>query len=220
MSLATYSDLLTALGEWRDRSGDAVVTGNAPDWIKLAEAELTRALPLRVMWVNGDLIGFDDSRELDLPADFAEPDWLKLTTNDQFRPITKSTSGGMQYYSTASATPDEWCINGDHIDLNRPCSGALTFLFRYRQKFALSEASPTNWLLTNHPDIYLGKSLMWSGLHLVNADAAVWAQKAEQGIRELRILDAKADADVPLQVDPALLRNNGGGYRGGYWWNC
>lgn len=210
MAIGTYSQLKTAVENWRERVGDTTISGNAADFITLGEAELTRQLPLRIMWTNADLTGTNNSRELDLDATFAEPAWLKLTTTSPYTPLPKSTSDGMFYYQTASATPTEWCLNGDHIDLNYPCSGALTFQFRYRQKFALSDASPTNWLLTNHPDIYLGAVLVWSGLLIKDEDVSFWKPKTEEAIRQLKILDAKSDADVSLLVDPALVRNNRG----------
>lgn len=218
MSLANYTDLQTAIGVWREQVGSTVIVGNAADCITLGEAELTRSLPLRIMWTNTDLTGTTDSRELDLPTDFAEPKWLKLTSSSSFCELRKETAEAMQYYST-SGTPSEWCINGDHIDLNRPCSSGLTFQFRYRAKYALSEAHPTNWLLTNHPDIYLGMVLIWSGLLIKDEDVQFWAQKTSDAINKLKILDAKADADVDLRIDPALVRNNGGwGYTTDSWW--
>lgn len=40
MSLATYADLQTAVGNWLARSGDPVVTSNVADWITLCEARM------------------------------------------------------------------------------------------------------------------------------------------------------------------------------------
>ena len=81
----------------------------------------------------------------------------------------------------------------------------MAFLFRYRQKFALSDAVPTNWLLTNHPDIYLAAVLVWSGLLITAEDVGMWNALLQSGIATLKQLDAKADSDVELEVDPGLL---------------
>jgi hypothetical protein len=40
MSLASYSDLETAVANWLGRAGDTVVTTNVPDWITLCEARI------------------------------------------------------------------------------------------------------------------------------------------------------------------------------------
>lgn len=210
MAIGTYAQLKTAVENWRERVDQSVITGNAADFITLGEAQLTTDLPLRIMWVNTPLTGVTSDRELDLPTDYMEPEWLKLTSNDRFSQIPKRSSKDMQYFST-SGEPSEWCINGDHIDLNRPCSSALTFQLRYRQKYALSDASPTNWLLTNFPNIYLAAVLVWSGLLLKDGDIATWSGVYSSGVDALKKLDAKAETDdIELKVDPALLRNNGG----------
>lgn len=206
MSISTYAELKTAVGTWRRRSGATVLSTNAADFVTLAEARLTRVLRLRVMWSNTTLTGTTDVRTLALPATFAEAAWLVRTDTEPYKEIPKNTSEGMVYYS-ASGQPTEWCINGTNIDLNRPCSSALGFLFRYRAKFALSDASPTNWLLTNHPDIYLAAVLVWSGLLTKNQDIAHWSDVLNSGINELIVHDAESEADVELTVDPMLLSN-------------
>lgn len=212
MSLATYSDLKTSVETWRERVGDTTIQTNAADFITLGEARLTRELPLRIMWVNTPLSGSADNRQLTLPADFAEPKWLKRTDDSSFRELKKKSAEEMHYYST-SGIPREWCINGGFIDLNHPCSAGLTFLFRYRQRYALGPGdATTNWLLTNHPDIYLAAVLVWSGLLIEAEDTGQWNALLTDGIAKLKQLDARADADVELEVDPALLRRGGGRY--------
>lgn len=212
MSISTYSQLKSSVEVWRERVGDTTISTNAADFITLGEARLTRELPLRVMWSNTTLTGSIDSRLLTIPSDFAEPKFLKRTDVDPYLDLIKQTAEDMVYFST-SGTPTQWCINGANIDLNRPCSSALGFQFRYRAKFALSDTSPTNWLLTNHPDIYLAAVLVWSGLLIEAQDIGQWNALLQSGMAMLKQLDARADADVNLEVDPALLVNN----RQGRW---
>lgn len=204
MSISTYSELKTAIETWRARAGEARITANAADCVMLGETRLNRELPLRVFWINTTLTGVVDSRQLTLPSDFVEPEFLKLTSNSRFAKLRKRPAAAMNYFS-ASGEPTEWCINGANIDLNRPCASAYTFSFRYRQKLALSDGSPTNWLLTNHPDIYLAAVLLWSGLLIKDDDVTAWGALLRDGIEKLLTLDMEADGDVELESDPALL---------------
>ncbi len=212
MAISTYSELKTAIETWRERVGASAILGNASDFVSLGEAQLNRDLPLRIMWTNTPLTATVDSRVVDLPADYQESDWLKITSDGSFIAIPKRPAYDMQYYSTAGS-PTEWAISGDHIDLNRPASSAFDLQLRYRQGFALSDSSPTNWLLTHHPDIYLAAVLVWSGLLLKADDVQTWGSLYNAGVERLIVEDAKADtAGVLTKPDPALVRNNGGGW--------
>lgn len=204
--LANRAELLAAIETWRDRISDTTITTNAADCLTLGEARLNRELRLNRMFINTPLTGTLDSRELTIPTDYDEPKFLKRTDTNPYCPLTKKASERMVYYST-SGTPSEWCINGANIDLNRPCSSALVFSFRYRQRFMLTVSAPTNWLLTYNSDIYLASVLLNSGLLIEAEDVGEWNGILQNGITMLKQLDAKADGDVDLEIDPALLRN-------------
>lgn len=209
MAISTYSQLKTAIETWRERVGASAIVGNASDFITLGEAQLNSDLPLRIMWTNADLTATINSRAVTLPTDYQESEWLKITSSDRFTEIPKRTSKDMQYFATAGE-PTEWAISGDHIDFNRPASTALGLQLRYRQGYALSDASPTNWLLTNRPNIYLAAVLIWSGLLLKADDLQTWMGIYNSGVDKLKMQDSKAQtAGVLLQPDPALVRNNG-----------
>lgn len=72
-------------------------------------------------------------------------------------------------------------------------------------KFALSDAAPTNWLLTNFPDVYLAAVLVWSGLFTKNdADLQKWSSIFNSGIDDVQWIDARPTSKEPLVVDEAL----------------
>lgn len=201
-TIIDFPGLKTAVETWREQAGEAVIQNNVDDCIRLGEAHLNRKLKLREMWLNETLIGTDQSRELDLPSDYAESRWLKSASD--FKKLDKRSADKMCYFTTASATPSEWCVNGDHIDLNELCSGSLSFILRYREKFNLSTQKPTNWLLTNHPDVYLASVLVWSGLLLKDDDIAAWSTVLREGIEELNTHQSEAGENTTLTFDPML----------------
>jgi hypothetical protein len=205
MSITTYSELKTAVASWLARSGDSDISGNAADFITLAEAKMNRILALRVFRADAALTGTAGSRELSLPNDFVEPYSLHLTTGTDYRKLTPRTPAGLSYSET-SGEPDEWAVKATTIHLNRPCDQAHTFNLHYRQRLALSDASPTNWLSTNHPDVYLWGALLASGIFEMDGETGV-SMKAlfDEAMAELGNVDSRTQGIAEAQFDPGLL---------------
>lgn len=204
MAISTYAELKTAIATWLERSGDVAVTGNAADFVTLAESRLNRTLPLRAMETETTLTGTVSSRQLTLPSDYVEPKSLFLTTfgtQDWLRPFL----AGTETLGTTNGTPTAWTINGTAISLDRPCDQAHSFLFRYRQRFALSDASPTNWLLSNHPDAYLFACLIEANIFLGDNDGAIaWELRLSQSLDQIADKEGRSTSRAALTVDPAL----------------
>jgi hypothetical protein len=109
-------------------------------------------------------------------------------------------------YRVDNGYPRFWAIDGTNIDLDCPLQQAYPFRFRYRQRFALSDAADTNWLLTNHPDLYLAATLIWGGVFIRNdATSARWATILADALASVRNIIAQSKRSV-LTVDPALVR--------------
>jgi hypothetical protein len=205
MAITTYSELKTAIATWIARSGDSDISGNAADFVALAEARMNRLLGLRAFRADTALTGTVDSRELSLPNDFVEPYSLHLTTGTAHRELTPRHAAHMDY-SESSGEPDEWAIKGTKIHLNRPCDEAHTFNLHYRQRLALSDASPMNWLLTNHPDVYLWGALLAAGIFEMDAETGM-SMKAlfDEAMAELGNVDSRSQGIAEAQFDAALL---------------
>lgn len=201
MALSTYAELLSSVGQWMER---ADISGDAADFVRLAEARLTRRLPLREMWSTSTLTGVVGSRAIPLPADFVEPSHFKRVDGDSLCALTPFTPDTLPARESVGA-PWGWAVDVGSITLDKPCDQAYSFRLRYRKKFALSEAAPTNWLLTNHPDVYLAAVLVWGGLFVKEApEAATWRAILDEAIDELSWIESRGDALAPLQFDPAL----------------
>ena len=52
--------------------------------------------------------------------------------------------------------------------------------------------TPTNWLLSNHPNIYLFGALAEAGDYARNASAGMWEQKYHAGVSTLQAADDEA----------------------------
>ena len=201
MSISTYSELKTAVQTWLDRSD---LSANAADFIALAESRLNRVLPLRTMQVDVTLTGTGSSRSLALPADFVEPVALFLTTFGVQTRLTPRLAGTFEY-GTVNGVPSAWCINGTNIDLDVPCDQAHTFSFRYRKSFALSDSVTTNWLLTNHPDVYLFAALVEAAFFIENPDFMAGVQgRLDLALKEVIDEQGRSLGIATLATDPAL----------------
>jgi len=82
---------------------------------------------------------------------------------------------------------------------------------RFRDVTSLSASVSTNWLLTNHPDVYLYGSLLEAQPYLMDdARIASWAQIFERVVSEVRLPNASANlsnyAGLQLAVSDWLAR--------------
>ncbi|MCD1644157.1 hypothetical protein [Aurantimonas coralicida] len=203
MALSNYSDLKTALAAYLIRNGDEDFEGRTPEFIAMAESQLNRRLILRVMETTVPLTGTTGEAHIDLPPDYVEPIALHLTTYGTADELRPDVSGDMPY-SLENGSPQGWAIDGETIRLDCPCDQAHTFTFRYRKSFALSDGSPTNWLLTNHPDAYLAASLGWgAAFALDDPSLARWKALAEESISEIAWQQSRSERGT-LRVDPSL----------------
>ena len=212
MAISTFTELKDAIASWMDRD-DARLTGNAENLIALCESRLNSTLPLRTMQVDTTLTGTISSRQLTLPTDMAEPIALYLTTytDDRWLRPFLAGSGPELAYSGGNAEPSAWTVNGLYIDLDAPCDQAHTFKFRYRQTFALSSGSPTNYLLTNYPNVYLFGSMVEAYSLLKSAEKAMlWEQRFQQALDDARAREGRSTSMATLVLDPML--SGGGGF--------
>jgi hypothetical protein len=208
MALANYSDLQASVADWLERSD---MTAVIVDCITLAEARLNRELgPVET---DASLTGVADSRELDISAlSLVEPVrlWIADPSSTDEAELQQQSPSNLAYAET-SGTPSQWSMNTlTSLELDRPCDRAYSFRFRYRQRFALSDNATTNWLLTNHPDIYLAASLMWgAGYQESFANGAVWQGILDTNLPAVARQLAKQRKGT-LRVDPALARIGSG----------
>lgn len=201
-----YDTLQTSVLEFITRSE---LTGNVEDWIALAEARLNRELPAVIE--ESTLTGVVDSRTIDVSSlSINEPMDLWLTdpsTSDEQR-VTKSAN--FPYLST-SGTPEQYSYDSDDAELNfnRPCDVAYSFRFVYSERFALSDSVTTNWLLTNHPDVYLAACMAWGHIYTERLDAVqlIEAKLNMEMIPSVRSFIADLNRSQ-AKVDPALVLMN------------
>jgi hypothetical protein len=213
MAISTYAELQTAVSDWMAR---ADLSGNAADFITLAEARLNREIP--AVQTDVTLTGTIGSRRIDVSSySVVSPIALFMVDTDgDETELTRKMDGTFPYVDT-SGEPIFWAMDGNYIDFDCPLDTAYTFRFRIRQRYALSVSATTNWLLTNHPDIYLAAALVWGGAFVKDfAYASTFVSSLESGIPSVNNIIMEQNRGI-LTVDTALA--SGGGYTFANWAN-
>lgn len=212
MAISTYSELQTAITEWMDRSD---LSGNVVDFITLAEARLNRKIEF--VETTTTLTGVVGSRNVDVSAlSIIEPMQVYLTSSGTGDETEVDIKGpGTFPFSDDSGFPGYVSLDADNLVFDRPLDEAYSIRFRYRGRFALSDAAPTNDLLTDHPDVYLAASIVWGGIYIADVNkAAAFKSILDEFIKETRNHLAQRRRGV-ISPDPALAAMTSRNV--GYW---
>lgn len=196
MAISTYSQLQTAIGSWTHR-GD--LSSHYANFIALAEARLTRVLQAREPEVEEELTATPASRFIALPSGFKRPIALWLTTETPRLKLTQRRPEQIEY-AGETGSPLLWAIDGANIALDVLAASAYTFDFRFQQAFALSDDNPTNYVLTNYPDVYLWGSLVEAARFSKSKDKDTFEASFQVALREAADLESDV-RDAPLLTE-------------------
>jgi len=211
MAITTYSELKAAAANWLVR---ADLTSRIPEFIALAESRLNRVLRKRQAEVDYSLTGVVGSRLITLPATYSEALnlWIERTSGRE--QVQFFTDPALLETWTDEGEPRRWTIDGANIAFDRPCDQAYGFTLRMLAKYALSDAAPTNTLLTDYPDAYLFATLCEAGPFLRDAElSAAYEARLTRAIGEINAKDARSRSPQTLVTEVAGLQRP---YRNGY----
>lgn len=202
MAITTYAELQAAAAYWLIR---ADLTARIVEFIALAEARLNRIMRGRQEETESALTSTSGSRVVSLPSTYGEALVCWIVIDGERRKLEYADP--LIVDATAvQGEPVYWGIDGSNLAFERPCDQAYSLILRYFAKFALSEAAPTNWLLTSHPDIYLFATLSEAAPFLRDADlAAAYEAKLGRAIGEANFKEGRARSLQPLRTEPAQL---------------
>ncbi len=211
MALANYTDLQASIAAWTKRSDLAAVI---PDFIRLTETRLNRDLTMRQAELEVTLAGVIGSRFIPLPTDYATPVGVYDTTYEPRNALTQVSADQLEV-KTSRGQPQFWCVDGTNIAFELPCELAYPYRFRYVKDYALSDANPTNDILTSHPDLYLFGALTEAALYMFDDQRAqFWNGKYQAALESANNTEVKAFKDVPLRCDDMSARKTYNIYQG------
>lgn len=188
MSLATLGDLKTSVASWLKRSD---LTAQIPDFISLAEARIARDLRLRAQLTTTDLSTVANTATVTLPADWLESETAELVGYGLLEAGALEVLG--QAWGNDTGRPRQIATRGTSAVLYPTPDAVYTLRLTYFAKYALSGDASTNWLLTNHPGVYLYAALAEAEPYLANDPrAATWEAKYQQERNGLIAADQNA----------------------------
>lgn len=210
MALTTYSELQTAIGTFLNRSD---LSASIPDFIALAEADINSHFNLRAVETDQALSTVSGSRFVALPIGFREQQNLWVNhTSGRGDPL-RFTLPELLITSTAPGIPTVWCIDGSNIAFDCPADAVYSLTLRMISGLALSDASPTNLVLTNYPNVYLYGALKEAGPFLRDSEATqIWEAKYADAIFKAKAKENREKSLTTLSTELADIGWNAGEY--------
>lgn len=186
----TYIGLLASVASWLHRSD---MTAIIPDLVVLAEARIARDLRLRRQVTATTLATVASTQAVALPSDYLEMENLSLTSGGIDNSLEYVTIERMniKYPSGAwDGIPKVYTFEGSSILFGPRPDAIYSVPIYYYARMAALTVTPTNWLLTNHPNIYLFGALAEAGDWVQDTEnVSKWEKKYQAGMDTLSVTD-------------------------------
>ena len=203
MALNTYTTLKASIANWLNRSD--LTAEIQDDFIKLTEADLNSKLRVRSMIAQVNITV--NAETAALPTDFLQIRNFYILSGQTKTPLVYTTPSSMDTTSGTSTTgkPTTFTILGDTLRFSPKPDATYTAVMNYFKKFpALSSTVSTNFILENHPAIYLYGSLFHAANFLggINPQQIqTWQQMFATALERLELNDREDEYNgSPLQV--------------------
>ena len=171
MAFSTYSELKTSIANFLARDD---LTSQIPDFIRLAEARMSRELDARSMEKRATATTVAGDGYISLPTDLREIRNVQLNT-DPAKTLEYYTVQmiNTDYAGQGQGKPKAYSIVGTEILLKPTPDAAYTLEIVYGENVqALSDEDTNNTILLRHPDAYLYGSLMNAYTYLMDETRA------------------------------------------------
>jgi hypothetical protein len=205
MALDTYAGLQAEVADWLDR---ADLTSKIPTFIRLFEAQAERKLRVRQMLVANQTGTLDSSGFITLPdgflalQNFAVYDAAGLPT-----PLTyasKAQCDQRRHDLVTTKLPTVYTLNSTSIEMAPRPDAAYAYELSYWSKLPkLGTYVSSNWLLADHPDLYLYGTLLQAEPYLKHDERIdIWAGALSTLMEDITLADEKAmrPSGTPLKT--------------------
>ena len=203
MALTNYTTLKASIANWLNRSdlSDEI----ADDFIVLTEADFNSKLRVRKMIAQSTIT--IDSETESIPTGFLQVRDFYILSGSTKYPLRYMTPSQMDQVKGTSVTgiPQAYTILGDTFRFTpKPDSSYSGYLNYYKKFDALSSTNATNFILTDHPAIYLYGSLFHAANFLGGYNpqqVQTWQQMYATALERLELNDREDQfSGSPLQI--------------------
>jgi hypothetical protein len=192
MALDTYAGLKASIASWLQRTD---LTARIPDFVALAESDLRKDIRVQAMeqLETGTLTG----ETLAHPTRYIEARRLTID-GDNYRYVPPEV-----YAAAVDADSTQLLFTsiGQSFYILNGASGDAYTLVYYQAFAALSDDADTNWLLTNHPGVYLWASCAYAAAFTQDPSQGFMAQYQDAAGRLMA-----ADKRSSVSGSPLVIR--------------
>lgn len=203
MALSTYTELKTTIANWLNRTD--LTSEISDDFIVLTEADLNAKLRIRQMHDQAT-ITIDDETE-SVPTGFLQVRDFFILSNGQKFPMTFISPAQMDSIKASSTTgvPSSYTILGSTFRFAPRPDNTYTAKLNFYKKFtALSSQNTSNYILADHPAVYLYGSLFHAANFLGGFDpnqVQQWSQMYQTALERIELNDREDSfSGSPLQI--------------------
>lgn len=195
-----YTWLKSEVLDWIHRP---TLAPRVPTFVALAEKRINGELEARLQQVSATLATSAGIKTVSLPADFDAMHALSLPNYGKITPLTAQALADL-YAGGTSGAPRNYALVGGNLVLG-PCpDAAYSLALTYRAQIPPLADAPTgtNWLLTQHHDIYLAATLCEAFLYMRDsANLQVWEGKCRTAIAALNMTDWNSAGSMAVRAD-------------------
>lgn len=181
MSLANYTGLLASIAAWLPR---ADLTSTIPDCILMAEADFNKRLRTLQMETRANLT--ITGEYVTAPTDFKEfrSGYVGSSPRRELRylsPDAQTRTNGPSNPRSCGAVYFSLAGTSFRFD-PPPTSLPVDAVILYYAAIPPLSLNATNWLLTDHPQLYLMASLFWASVLIKDSEGAVGYKQVAEGL--------------------------------------
>lgn len=185
-TIGSYADLVALVADYMNRDDLTQI----PAFISIIEAELNRRLrtvnqETRTIWVIG-------AESYDLPSGFRKMRKIHIEGQPD-RPLDEiSPTGASVRFNGDAGIPRAYWTEGRTMMLAPPPAADTTFRVVYLTRIVpLTSQTPLNWVLEEHPDIYVWGALREAAAFIRDPDGISFAgDRFSTAVEQLRLSTA------------------------------
>lgn len=204
MALSNYTELQSSVANWLNRSD--LTTEITGDFIVLTEKDFNSKLRIRKM-VESDSSFSINAETVALPSGFLQVRDLFILSGGTKYALRYMTPPQMDEIRGSSSTgmPSVYTILGDKFRFaSKPDSTYTATINFYKTFDPLSDSNTSNYILTNHPQIYLYGSLYHAAQFLGGVEpqkVQAWQQNYVTALERVERNDREDQySGSPLQI--------------------
>ncbi|BCH22462.1 phage adaptor protein [Mesorhizobium sp. L-8-3] len=186
MAIQTLGDLKASIADWMfDRQDLAAVAG---DFVTLCQADLNRVLRTRRQLTSATLTLGSDG-EADIPADYLQFREVTAILNPRrVLEFVAPTYRDWAYPYKFADLPNVFTISGAKLIVRPKTSADIGFEYWAKLPEMVDETD-SNWLLQEHPGLYLYGCLKHASIYIGNQGRADTMANAQAGLIDVLVAD-------------------------------